>query len=298
MIAEKPTGRFALCSPTIVGMPTPDYTPPDACGASALRRELSARNLERATEHVHELTFGEIPSIIYSEMEGGTHGNFLPASYRRIRATPEWKKRLEKAYTAASFVPRKMDRRRMELDCATSSDALLMNVFCYPGVLTRASVCSLLGVERNTRPEFGFRPRTPLRSGRSDRTEIDLKLGDLLLEAKLTEGDFQTARPELVSRYRDFDHVFEPELLPVADGPVHSYQLIRGVLAAAALGYRFCVLCDRRRQDLMEEWYLVIRAVRSADLRCQLRILTWQELASTLFKKQQRFLEEKYGIAG
>jgi Restriction Endonuclease associating with ARP len=264
--------------------------------ASDLRRELSARNVERARAHAHELTFGEVPSIIYSQAESEVHGNFLTASYRRICGTPQWSKRLEKVYTGSKWIPRQMDRRRHELDCATSSDALLMNVFCYPGVLRRTLVCAMLGVQRGTPPEFGFRPRTPLLNGRIDRTEIDLKLGNLLIESKLTENDFQAGRPELIRRYRDFDEVFEVESLPIVDGIVRSYQLVRNVLAAYALKCSFCVLCDGRRSDLIEDWYRIISSVRQADLRCQLRILTWQELARALPRVQQSFLEEKYGI--
>ena len=260
-----------------------------------LRRDLSARNVERAREHPHELTCGELPSVIYSGDEA-VHGNFLSASYRRILATEEWCRRLQKVYTASRSVPRRMDRRRSELDCASSSDALLMNIFCYPRVLTRGSVCSILGIDRDALPEFGFRPRTPLRDGHGDRTEIDLKLGNLLIEAKLTEGDFQSARPELLQRYRDFDAVFEPELLPSSNGLLRSYQLLRGVLAAETLQMSFCVLCDRRRPDLIEDWYQIVRSVRSADLRCRLKILTWQELSVSLCKTQQKFLATKYGI--
>jgi hypothetical protein len=51
----------------------------------------------------------------------------------------------------------------------------------------------MLGVPSGLTPLFGFRPQIPLRNGRTDRTEIDLKLGELMVEAKLTETDFQTA---------------------------------------------------------------------------------------------------------
>lgn len=157
-------------------------------------------------------------------------------------------------------------------------------------------MCAILGVDQHTRPEFGFHPHTPLQSSKVDRTEIDLKIGNLLVEAKLTEGNFQTARPELVHRYRDFDEVFEPRSLTLANGEFRSYQLIRSVLAAAFLNCSFCVLCDQRRPDLIADWYRVISAVRFADLRCRLRTLTWQELSRTLAPIQQCFLEKKYGI--
>lgn len=262
----------------------------------SLRREISFRNQMRAEHLEHELTYGEIPSVIYSQDEAGGHGNFLPASYRRICAAEDWRKRLDKVYTASRSVPRAQDRLRKELDCANSSDALLMNVFCYPGVMNRLAVYSMLGVAKGERPCFGFRPMTPLHDGKTDRTEVDMKLGELLIEAKLTEGDFQSARFDLIERYRDFREVFDVESIPVRRGSVSSYQLIRGVLAAFATGCSFCVLCDARRPDLIEDWYRIARAVQSAELRARLRVLTWQELAACLVPAQQRFLREKYGI--
>ena len=69
--------------------------------------------------------------------------------------------------------------RRSELECANSSDALLMNLFCYPGLTRRPGVCRLLGVDAGLRPEFGVRVQVPLANGRVDRTEVDMQLGDL-----------------------------------------------------------------------------------------------------------------------
>jgi hypothetical protein len=57
-----------------------------------------------------------------------------------------------------------------------------------------------------------------------------------------------------------------------------GYQLIRDVLAADETGSSFCVLCDARRPDLIEDWYSVMSAVKSCVLRCRLQLLTWQEL--------------------
>jgi hypothetical protein len=183
-----------------------------------------------------------------------------------------------------------------ELDCANSSDALLMNIFCYPGVAGSRTLCGLLGIDDDSVPEFGFKPRTPLCGGKRDNTEIDMRIGDLLLEAKLTESGFQTARPELVARYQDLDAAFNVAELPVRDGRYPGYQLVRGTLAAYASGGRFCVCCDARRPVLVEMWYRVLRAVRPAELRCRLRLLTWQELAAAVPRDLQGFLAEKYGI--
>lgn len=271
----------------------PEQTP--ALTAAQLRREISARNLICGENFEHELSWGSSASVIYQEHEG-THGNFLAASWARIAAHPLWRQRLEKAYTASRYVPRSGDRQRFELDCANSSDALLMNIFCYPRVLSRAPLCSLLGIEQGLDPEFGFRPAIPRINGHVDRTEIDMRLGNLLVEAKLTEGDFQRAPLRLLSRYRDLHEVFDPDQLPFIDGVVHSWQLIRGVLAAHTCSASFLVLCDRRRPDLIDRWFEVARAVSSSSLRTRLGILTWQELSATLPLRVRQFLNVKYGI--
>jgi len=267
-----------------------------------LRRDLSARNIVRASGLIHEVTFGSVPSVIYSEDESGEgHGNFLGASYRRISADPQWRRRMTKVYTAGGRVARRHDRWRAELDCANSSDALLMNIFCYPGLLSRPGFRRLLGgLVPGQRPEFGVRVQIPLANGGGDRTEVDMTLGEYLIEAKLTETGFQQARLALVERYRDLAEVFSVDQLPrVGHGPTApyaEYQLVRGVLAANAFQRSFLVLCDSRRTDLIESWFRVMCAVRRCELRGRLRFLTWQELSAEAPKALQVFLYEKYGI--
>jgi hypothetical protein len=266
---------------------------------SGLRWELSQRNAARATGWAAEMSYSPVPSIVYSENDAGEHGNFLAASYRRILQEAGWKSRLAKVYTGSRFIARKADRTRRELECANSSDALLMNIFCYPRILRRAAVCSLLGIEPGLHPEFGFKPGIPLKNGAGDRSEMDLKLGGLLVEAKLTEGDFQSARHDLVHRYRDLESVFDVDRLPRTKQRFRSCQLIRGALAAHAHAASFAVFCDERRQDLIEDCFEIMSAVVSAELRCRMSVVTWQELASAMPKKVRSFLAEKYGnIAG
>ena len=267
---------------------------PIRLSAVELRRELSTRNLKLAEAMVHESTFGAIPSVLYQEVQG-VRGNFLPSSYRRICASPDWRRRLQKCYTASRRGARSNDRTRQELDCANSSDALLMNIFCYPGVTHRKALCSLLGITTGVRPQFGVKPGVPFASGLADRTEIDMSLDHLFVEAKLTESGFQHARPGLVARYKDFDAVFDADASPIAEGVFHSYQLIRGVLAAHHFQRTFLVLCDGRRTDLREAWYRVVCAVRSCELRSRLAILTWQELSAVLPTNLQKFLGKNMG---
>jgi restriction endonuclease-like protein len=267
--------------------------------AAALRRELSARNREyarRLTLDCRE-SHGDTPVVCYLPSDDSRqHGNFLPQSYRAILSHDGWRKRLTKPHTSArQALPREGFRWR-ELDSCNSSDALLMNIFCCPGTLRRQAVVDLLGVESIPEPTFGFRARVQLANGRADRTEVDMKIGDLLVEAKLTEADFQTKPARAVECYRDFHEVFEADELPRRNGSYVSYQLIRNVLAAHANQCSFCVMVDARRPDLREAWFSVMRCIRLHGLRLRCRILTWQELARALPAGVQKFLAEKYGI--
>jgi hypothetical protein len=352
--------------------------------ASELRRELGLRNRRWARGRAHVESYGNSPVIVYAPEhptdedlslhpkeqkrllgdpdvgappehptdedlsvgtppEGGRHGNFFDAAYAAIAARPEWMRRFDKIHAQGRALP-KAERRWRELDSSMSSDALLMNVFCTPGVAESGTVRNALGVEGEDAPVFGWRARAPLAGGRSDRTEVDMRWGSLLVEAKLTEGDFQTCKAGVVEGYRDFDVVFERELLPrvelrtarrrtavefaeeftqewedaaddeevvrefqagivarareaeSVEAGYAGYQLIRNVLAAYAEGCSFCVVHDERRPDLREAWFQVMLAVKSAEMRVRLKVLTWQELAGSLPEGLQEFLDWKYGI--
>ncbi len=264
--------------------------------SQGLRAEVGARNLARVASLEHEVTFGTVPSVLYAADEEGGHGNFLRASYRRIVADPVWAARLRKSYTGGARLPRTGDRWRGELECAGSSDALLMNVFCFPGVLRRSSVCARLGVDDGLRPAFGVRADLPMRNGEVDRTELDMALGDVLVEAKLTEGGFGKASRERLLRYLHVPEVFDVEQLPRTGGQFTGYQIIRGVIAALQGESRYLVLLDARRLDLQEICFRVLQAAHVAEASSRFRLLTWQELACGLPGSLQTFLAERYGI--
>ena len=270
-----------------------------SCYVSALRQELIARNSSYAALNLlpHVTSYGELPVVVYQQSECGRHhGNFIAASYRAILRRPEWRKRLQKVHSQGRRSLPAKDGSWRELDSSLSSDALLMNIFCYPGVIRRREVCRILGLEPGSVPEFGFMPRVPLLSEATERTEADMKLGNMLFEAKLTESDFQIQRAELVEQYRDLSDVFESRQLPKVKRKYVSYQLIRNVLAAHALNFDFCTLLDARRPDLLEDWYGIVRCIRFAALRARCKVLTWQELTPSLPAALQRFLSVKYGI--
>lgn len=267
--------------------------------AAALRQELSTRN-RRYSKRLGLLSresYGETPAICYLPSEDQScHGNFLPETYRSIVLNPAWRKRLEKVHSQAGTALPRQDRRWRELDSCNSSDALLMNIFCFPGTLKERRIFDMLGIDEVTLPEFGVKARVPLANGRADRTEVDMRLGDLLVESKLTESDFQSREREVVEGYRDFKEVFDYRTLRQQGKRYISYQLIRNVLAAHANQCSFCVMADARRPDLLEAWYAVMRCVRHVDLRLRCKVITWQELADALPRKLKVFLEEKYGI--
>jgi hypothetical protein len=184
--------------------------------AGRLRAELAARNRLYARGFPHVESYGSDPVIVYSPEEG-RHGNFYAPAYQAILANPAWMRRFDKIHAQGRSLPKPQiepTRKWRELDSSMSSDALLMNVFCTPGVSNSAPLRSMLGSAGNPAPEFGWKARVPLRTGRVDRTEVDMRLGDLLVEAKLTEADFQCRAEEMVESYRDLNEVFDRELLP------------------------------------------------------------------------------------
>ena len=267
--------------------------------ASQLRHELSLRNrafaLQRQLSHVE--SFGGMAVTVYQpHPTRRRHGNFFDESYAAMVAIPEWRKRLEKVHTTAKSSLPRSGRGWKELDSSMSSDALLMNIFCCPYVSDDPRVLGLFGIEAAELPQFGWRARVPLKKGTADRTEIDMKLGNMLFEAKLTESDFQSCKPAVLRGYRDFEEVFDVDELPEEGGKLVSYQLIRNVLAAHASDCGFCVLLDARRPDLMESWYAILRCVRLFELRVRCKVLTWQELSAILPEQLGEFLDLKYGI--
>ena len=191
--------------------------------SSALRRELGERSRNWAQRRAHVESYGDPPVIVFAP-ENGRHGNFFDPSYAAICARPDWLRRFDKIHAQGRSLPRpehgpngETPRRWRELDSSMSSDALLMNVFCAPGVAEDTGVRAGLGITGDATPEFGWKARVPLKNGRFDRTEVDLRWGGLLIEAKLTEADFQSREAFIVEGYRDFEDVFDKESLPRVD---------------------------------------------------------------------------------
>ena len=89
-----------------------------------------------------------MPVVLYRPSHCGRyHGNFIAASYRAILQRPEWRRRLQKVHTQAHHSLPKEDCVWRELDASTSSDALLMNIFCYPHMTKNRELALFLGTD-------------------------------------------------------------------------------------------------------------------------------------------------------
>lgn len=181
--------------------------------AAQIRQELLLRNRRHARGRAHVESYGN-PSVVVYAPEDCRHGNFFDPAYSAIAANPQWMRRFDKVHASAAHTLPKAERRWRELDSCISSDALLMNIFCTPGVADSPALRSALGIEPEAEIILGWKARVPLGNGRFDRTEVDMRFGSLLVEAKLTEGDFQMRLAPFVEAYRDFDLVFDRDLLP------------------------------------------------------------------------------------
>ncbi|MBZ5498899.1 MAG: hypothetical protein LAP85_21080 [Acidobacteriia bacterium] len=233
--------------------------------------------------------------LFQQSTDGASHGNFFEEAWDAITADREWSRRLEKRHTKSNALPLEYQTSAKELDSSNSSDALLMNCFCYPGACVR--LAEVLGATPLCAvPRFGYPPRIILSDESTDATEVDMVLGDTLVEAKLTERDF-TSRPKAhLFRYDALRDVFDVEILPANEEHFHGYQLIRNVLAAAQHGKRLIVLMDSRRPDLLDQWWQVHAAISASSLRNRCGVRFWQQLAASAEPHHRDLLEQKYGV--
>jgi len=133
------------------------------CGGIAAGTGVAQSTMGARTGACGELRYSTGDCVFADE---GRHGNFFDASYAAIAARPEWMRRFDKIHAQGRALPKsECGRRWRELDSSMSSDALLMNVFCSPGVVEDAAVRRTLGVDSEEAPIFGWKARVPLASG-------------------------------------------------------------------------------------------------------------------------------------
>jgi hypothetical protein len=268
--------------------------------SAKLRRVLAAKAREYAKhqglESYESLNTCEADKTVLfvKDKHGGSHGNFLDASFSRILNNKDWCRRLAKPHSQRKSLPAR-GKEAKEVDSSNSSDALLMNIFCYPDVGTSDDLTRLLRLPGWETPCFGV-PFAVSREGEGRPTELDMVIGKVSFEAKLTERDFTSKSEGIVRQYRDLAKVFEVNALPRSEGKFTSYQLIRNVLAAHQRGGRFVLLCARSRLDLIQRWEEIREKIRDSDLQARCGQISWQQIAARVPAPLQKFLEDKYGI--
>lgn len=270
------------------------YRKMNFAGALKSQLRLRAESWSTSTEGQSYNSLGN-PGTLLFVGTGARHGNFFDDVWQALSKNADWKARLGKRHPKVGTLPPERQSDAKEMDSSNSSDALLMNCFCYPGASARMS--AVLGASpADAVPQFGVAGSVELTSGAADRTEIDMRLGDTFVEAKLTEANFTSKPRSDVARYAGLDNVFDVEMLPGNATHLHGYQLIRNVLAANQHGTRLVVLVDCRRPDLVREWWDVHSAIKSATLRQRCTIRLWQELAAAADSEHREMLHEKYGL--
>jgi hypothetical protein len=217
--------------------------------------------------------------------------NFYPKCWMEIIKNPEWLKRTKKPHTQVTSF--------FELQSSNSSDALLMNIFCHPGVNKWSSIAKLFKQKAINPPIFGYNPFLTISGKLEPRpTEIDMVLNDeIFCEAKLTEKNFSFDLKMKIERYDKFDAVFEKTLLDQTKTEYANYQLIRNILAADKKKKRFALLCDMRRPDLVKAFYKTIICIKDVNLRNNCEIIFWQDIACCIGNDLRSYLNSKYGIS-
>ena len=232
-----------------------------------------------------EYEIHESAIVFKTSRDGTVNPNFKKNSLKQVSKNPDWENRLKKRHTH-------FKDGTLEMASSNSSDALLMNIFCHPKFSTWKGPQSILGFV-NKQPEFGCDLGI---EKHSSPTEIDMVLGDVIYEAKLTETDFTTKDLQTVQRvYPEMEDVFDLKFLSEGDRVKH-YQLLRNIYAAHKKDKSFIVLLDYRRPDLLHCLFDVIKAVRDNELRRKCGFITWQQISRTVGKNLKDFLQLKYGI--
>lgn len=189
-----------------------------------------------------------------------------------------------------------------EMQSSNSSDALAMNIFCYPNINKYKGLKDLLDVQSFSTIEFGFMAKVLKKiEGKEakDSTEVDIRINkEIVCECKLTEESFTEKDKKSVESYIAFKDVFHIDRLMQNQNSYYNYQLIRNILAANQHKSRFILFTDMRRPDLAKSFYQTIRCIKDdyLQLRTNCEIIYWQDIAKVVGKDLKDFLKEKYGI--
>lgn len=225
-------------------------------------------------------------SIIFNKLEYSFHKK----SWKAIEANPSNSLRTKKIH------PNTVTVGIYEMQSSNSSDALAMNIFCFPDFVKWNGVKNLFGVDAFSSIEFGFNPQV-VKNGSSDSTEVDVYINkSIICECKLTEEGFTQKIKKTVELYDNFKKVFHTDELIQNENTYSNNQLIRNILAAYQHRCRFVLICDMRRPDLAKSFQETVRCIIDIDLRMRCEIICWQDISKFCGAELQLFLKEKYGI--
>lgn len=227
-------------------------------------------------------------SIIFNELAYSFHQK----SWQAIQANPDYSIRTKKIHsnTLTSGI--------YEMQSSNSSDALAMNIFCFPDFTKWEGVKKIFRFETFTSIQFGFYPQVAKKSS-GDSTEIDVCLNNsVFCECKLTEEGFTQREKENVELYDNFEKVFHTNRLIQNENYYSNYQLIRNILAAYQHKCRFVLICDMRRPDLVKSFHQTTMCIKDdyIDLRTNCEIIYWQDIARACGIELKQFLKVKYSI--
>tara|TARA_R110000868_G_scaffold131418_2_gene341471 strand:- start:24400 stop:25203 length:804 start_codon:yes stop_codon:yes gene_type:complete len=221
--------------------------------------------------------------------------SFQKQSWDVISKNNKYLLRTKKAHPNAQTI----DSTVSEMQSTNSSDALAMNIFCYPEFTKWKGTKKLFRVDEFSDIEFGFLAKVQKTANGilyDDATEVDVFFNKCIVECKLTESDFTSKNKEIVNQYSDFEKTFHTDKLVQSDTKFFNYQLIRNILAAKQYDGRFILICDMRRPDLAKSFLQTISCIKDIDLRTKCEIIYWQDIAKVVGRELQSFLDKKYGI--
>lgn len=227
-------------------------------------------------------------SIIFNELSY----SFQPKSWQAIEANSTWSERSKKIH------PNSISKGVYEMQSSNSSDALAMNIFCFPEFIQSEKAKNLFGIDSFSPFQLGFKAHVK-RSGLRETSEVDIYINEsIICECKLTEDDFKSMAKNKVELYSNFSVVFHANKLKQNQNSYSNYQLIRNILAAYQYNCRFVLICDNRRPELVESFNKTIECIKDEfmDLKTKSKIIYWQEIAKVCGIELQQFLKVKYGI--
>lgn len=263
-----------------------------------LKTELTKLAHNYGKNHFHEnYEHSEIKSksaLIFKEVQQ----NFHPKSWDVIKNNIEYLNRTKKNHSHFKGVLPVI----YEMQSSNSSDALAMNIFCYPNFESWKGAGNILKLDKIPKIDFGFKAKV-IKGGydypEPDFTEVDIYFKDEIIgECKLTEEGFTSKEKSEVEYYAAFKEVFHTHKLHQSISEYSNYQLIRNILAAKQHKCRFILFCDIRRPDLAKSFFQTVCCIKDEylELRTKCEIIYWQDLAQVIGKDLQDFLKEKYGI--